>query len=228
MSLTVNNVTFSYNKKAEPVLKAFSAEFHSGRITALTGENGCGKTTLAKLIMGILKPYEGRIMLAEDGQERKEDGSRETDLSDLSLAETGRKIGYVMQNPARQIFSTSVSEEIRYGLKNMGLNEDETNYRAAEFLRYFDIEKYADTFPFFLSQGEKQRLVLASVLAMEPAWLILDEPTASLDIKRKTLLGNYLTKIRKEKNCGIIVITHDRDFAKKYTDSEVRMGDRDV
>ncbi len=228
MSLTVSNVTFSYKKTTKPVLKDFSAEFHSGRITALTGENGCGKTTLAKVIMGILKPYEGRIMLAEEGESDRANGPKETDLSGLSLAETGRKIGYVMQNPARQIFSTSVSEEIRYGLKNMGFTEDEINFRATEFLRYFDIEKYADTFPFFLSQGEKQRLVLASVMVMEPAWLILDEPTASLDSKRKILLGDYLTKIRKDKNCGIIVITHDREFAKKYADSEIRMGGSDV
>ena len=106
-TLRVDDVTFRYGNSEQPIIDGFSAVFPYGKITALTGENGCGKTTLARIIMGILKPEKGTVMLGDD------------DLCGYSLAQTGRRIGYVMQDPSRQIFSLSVDEEVRYGLKNM-------------------------------------------------------------------------------------------------------------
>ena len=130
MSLIIKNLTFTYdrkNKNADPLIKNFSAEFLQDRITALTGRNGVGKTTLSRLIMGILTPVSGEMML----------GDRV--LNGMTLAERGRLIGYVMQNPARQIFSTTVEEEMRYGLENLGLPENEIESRMDIYLDIFGL-----------------------------------------------------------------------------------------
>lgn len=226
MKLKVSGITYRYRKEDAPVLQDFSAEFSSQKIWAITGPNGSGKTTLGKIVMGILKPEQGVVTITDDTESGISQNGLLLNMSTLSLAETGRKIGYVMQNPARQIFSVSVREEIAYGLRNMGLDENEIRQRTGEFLRYFDLENCEDDFPLFLSQGEKQRLVLAAVLAMKPDWILLDEPTASLDIKRRQLLGDYLSMIRREMGTGIILISHDRKFVEKYCEGEQVMAGR--
>lgn len=212
MSLEIKNLTFSYGKKEPVILEAFSAIFEKQRITALTGPNGVGKTTLGKLIMGILTPKEGNILL--DGE----------DMKTWTLAQRGRRIGYVMQNPARQIFSPTVREEMALGLSNMGLSEEQIEEKSREFLRLFDLEGYEEAFPFHLSYGEKQRLVLAAVLSMEPSCLLLDEPSSGLDRRRRERLGTYLETIRKEQGCGIILISHDEDFVDQYAQRRVCLG----
>ncbi len=210
MSLEIKDLTFTYdkkNKEAAPLIKDFSAVFPDGRITALTGRNGVGKTTLSRIIMGILTPDSGSIYL----------GSR--DLGPMTLAERGRLIGYVMQNPARQIFSTTVEEEMRYGLENLGLPESEIESRVDIYLDIFGLSDRKDDFPFRMSHGEKQRLVLAAILAMRPEYLILDEPTASLDRKRRSTLGQLLRNLE----CGVMVISHDDEFIAQYCDGNVEM-----
>lgn len=204
MSIKVDNISFKYNKSKPYVLENFSAEFSCEKITAITGKNGCGKTTLSRIIMGILKPEEGKVTI--NGK----------DVSQLTLAETGRKIGYVMQNPAKQIFSTSVLEEMEYNLENIGVTGEVKKTRIKKYLEYFDLQGKERDFPFHLSHGEKQRLVLAAILSMEPSWIMLDEPTAALDYQRKDKLGEYLLKLQREKGCGIIIISHDKEFVEKY------------
>ncbi len=183
----------------------------SEHITALVGPSGCGKTTLTKILMGLLKPCGGRVML--DGE----------DLSQLSLAQIGRRMGYVMQNPAQQLFCTSIREEVEYGLRNLDLSREEIQERASEYLAYFHLDEYEERFPFELSGGEKQRLVLAAVLAMQPKFLILDEPTAALDVYRRSLLGRRLRKIKHGLGCGVLIVSHDMDFIKTYCDRIVKM-----
>jgi energy-coupling factor transport system ATP-binding protein len=229
LKLNVKEITYRYGKGQSPILQDFFAEFTHDKIWAITGPNGAGKTTLGKVIMGILKPEKGSVVISYEDETASLKNPSQIDLSTLSLAETGRKIGYVMQNPARQIFSVSVQEEMEYGLRNLGLDEDEIKRRSKDFLHYFDLVNYEDTFPQLLSQGEKQRLVLAAVLAMKPDWLLLDEPTASLDLKRRQMLGEYLQRIRRELNTGIILISHDRKFIERYGECEFMMeGQRDV
>lgn len=207
MGLCIKNLSFSYKNTDRKILDGFCAEFPEGKITALLGGNGTGKTTLANLIMGVLKPSEGEILL--DGENIVTD----------TLAERGKKIGYVMQNPAKQIFSATVFEEMEIGLRNLELSEEEIAERSREYLEYFGLSHQVDSFPFSLSHGEKQRLVLAAILAMKPKYLILDEPTANLDYKNRKKLGEYL----KGLDCGIIIISHDKTFVKEYCDHLVRM-----
>lgn len=212
MSLDVKNITFRYGKKEPAVLEAFSAVFEKGVITAVLGPNGAGKTTLSKIIMGILTPERGSLLL--DG----------CDMKGWSLAERGKKIGYVMQNPDRQLFSLTVWEEMEYGLVNQGLKGDPLKEKCRRFLELFDLTGYEESFPFHLSHGEKQRLVLAAVLAMEPEYLILDEPTSSLDQKRRARLGQYLRTAQEELGCGILLISHDQRFVDQYAQKQIQLG----
>jgi energy-coupling factor transport system ATP-binding protein len=212
--IALTNVCFAYRRARQPVLDGFSASFASGEVTALTGPNACGKTTLTKLIVGIERPTAG--VIAVDG----------TDIAGLSLGEIGRRVGYVHQNPAHQLFCTSVRDEMSYGLRNQGLSTDEITARVASYLDTFGLGGHVDDFPLHLSHGERQRLLIAVVLAMRPAYIILDEPTTGLDLARRRALGTHLRRIVDDSR-GVIVISHERGFVQRYADTEVRMGDPD-
>lgn len=201
MSLDVRELTFGYEKNNN-IIDSLSLKFEYGKITALRGRNGVGKTTLARLIMGILKPESGSVYVDDRC------------IDDYTLAQRGRLIGYAMQNPARQIFSETVEKEIKYGLDNLGLPIEEKVNRIDEYLEIFELEKYRDRLPFELSGGEKQRLVLAAVMAMKPRYLILDEPTSGMDMRRKENFGKLIGECCNR--CGVIVITHDKKFTEKY------------
>lgn len=200
MPLSVCDIYFAYPNATQAIFEGFSADFPAGAITAVIGPNGCGKTTLAKIMLNILQPQKGRILL--DGE----------DISSMTLAEVGRNIGYVMQNPNQQLFCVSVKEEVEYGLAQLNLSHEEIESRGAKYLKYFNIDQYRDELPWRLSHGEKQRLLLAAVLAMQPKYLLLDEPTTALDTSRKKMLGEYLKSICTDMSGGMIIISHDESF----------------
>ena len=212
MLLETKNLGFTYPRSQQAVLQEVNVCFKPGEIVALVGENGCGKTTLTKLLVGILRPSTGRICLS---------GS---DIRKMSLAEIGRQIGYVFQNPAQQIFCTSVENEVAYGLTNMGLDREEIESRIDYYLDYFELSGYRKAFPQNLSQGEKQRLMLAVILAMHPRYVILDEPTAGLDLYRRKLLGDYLLRIKAD-GYGVIFVSHQTKFIETYADWVIRLED---
>lgn len=211
--IAVTNVCFAYRLARQPVLDGFSASFASGEVTALSGPNACGKTTLTKLIVGIERPTAGVITVDE------------VDVAGLSLGEIGRRVGYVHQNPAHQLFCTSVRDEMSYGLRNQGLGTDEIAERVTRYLDTFGLAGHADDFPLHLSHGERQRLMMAVVLAMRPAYVILDEPTTGLDLARRRALGLHLRRIADDEGCGVIVVSHERGFVKRYANIELRMPD---
>ncbi len=205
MSLDVQGVFFSYPKEEKKILRNIHVCFRTGEIVAIVGANGSGKTTLTKLLVGVLRPSIGKIYVDDH------------DFDKMSIAEIGRHIGYVFQNPSQQIFCTSVQEEISYGLKNLKIPEEEIVSRVDYYLDYFQLSSYKQKFPLHLSQGEKQRLMLAAILAIHPRYVILDEPTTGLDVYRKKLLGDYLLKIKAD-GCGVIFVSHEKNFVKKYAD----------
>jgi energy-coupling factor transporter ATP-binding protein EcfA2 len=211
MALTAKALSYAYQKGGALAVDDFSADFAQGKITAVMGPNGCGKTTLAKLLVGILKPLCGEVTL--NGMA----------LSGLTLAETGRRIGLVMQQPGRQLFTTSVAEEIAFGLKCLALGQEEIDGRVAKYLEYFGLQKYEDRFPFELSIGEQQRLVIAAVVAMQPACLILDEPTSALDRGRKDDLRTLLRSLSEDEDVGVLLISHDERFVSCCADSVIAM-----
>jgi len=212
MCLETQKLAYTYPGSRQELLHDLNVCFRPGEIVAITGDNGCGKTTLTKLLVGILKPKTGRICLAGN------------DIAGMSLAEIGRRVAYVFQNPSQQIFCTTVEEEIAYGLINMGLDREEIEIRINYYLDYFEMSDYRQTFPLSLSQGEKQRLMLAAILAMHPRYVILDEPTTGLDIYRRKLLGDYLLRI-KEDGYGVIFVSHQAKFVDTYADRVIRIED---
>lgn len=212
MALTARNITFRYPGGKTNIIENFSCSFGRNKVTAVSGPNGVGKSTLAKILVGIHKPQDGQISV--DGK----------NIEEMSLAEVGLRIGFVMQNPGIQLFSTSVKEEACFGLKNMNLDDDEIENRSMEYLSYFGLCDYLDKFPYDLSVGEKQRLVLASVMAMEPGYLILDEPTSALDYGKKKELGELLLKLKTSIGTGIILISHDVGFVNEFADENMVIG----
>lgn len=211
MSLVAENIKFKYKGSLTYVLNDFSAEFLSGKICAITGPNGCGKTTLSRLLVGILKPEEGKVSV--DGES----------ISELTLAQTGKRIGLVMQDPSKQLFCETVRKEVEYGLRNLILSEEEIANRTSEYLTLFSLENYSNRSPFELSTGEKQRLVLAAIMAMKPSYIILDEPTSSLDIWKRKELAKYIDLMRKQYGTGVVLISHDEAFVDILADSKVEL-----
>ncbi len=200
--IEIKNVSFNYSKDRK-IFDDFSLILDTKENSVLTGKNGSGKTTLSKLIMGILKPQKGAIKIF--GHE----------LSKLSLGQTGELIGYAYQYPERQLFAMTVMEELTFPLIMKGISPKDAKNEAEEMIRIFELEKVKDSFPFFLSYGEKKRLAIASVLMNKPKYLILDEPTASLDADRIQLLYKVLDKLN-EKKIGILAISHNENFIERY------------
>ncbi|NLM43687.1 MAG: ABC transporter ATP-binding protein [Clostridiales bacterium] len=211
----IDSLAFSYNKNTS-LLKNISFVIEKNQHIGLIGENGCGKTTLIKLMLGILKPQKGTILL--EGQ----------NVRDIPLSQIGCKIGYVFQNPEKQLFCPTVWEQMSFSfiygneIDNQDM-EDRINY----YLDLFELEKYKNDSPMKLSRGEKQRLALASVLSRNVDYLIMDEPTIGLDILRKKQLEKCLLTLKSEKK-GFMIISHEPNFLEKYVDKLLILSSKGV
>ncbi len=204
MFIHLSKVSFSY-KRGEEILKNIDLTLQQNQITAIRGDNGSGKTTLGKLLVGILKPNTGSIFI---------DCRR---VSEMSLGEIGKQIGYLFQEPERQIFTATVGEELSFSLEINNVEDPTTQYRITELLELFHLLPLIDQFPFLLSRGEKQRLAMASILINQPRFLILDEPTTGLDKVRRSILSELLQQ-QRAKGVGMLVITHDEAFVNELAD----------
>jgi energy-coupling factor transporter ATP-binding protein EcfA2 len=184
----------------------------AGELIAVLGQNGSGKTTLAKCVAGLLTPTLGKLRLR----------GRET--TDIRQSERAHYVGYLFQNPDHQIFSESVYEEIAFGPRNMGIKGDELEERTRTALETVGMAGREDDDPFALTKGERQRTALASVLAMEPEIIILDEPTTGLDFEEvRSVMELILDLNRKGKT--IIIITHSMPLVAEYVPRTVIMRD---
>lgn len=168
-------------------------------IVALVGPNGSGKTTLAKHLNGLLKPTKGEVIV--DGLNTKEH----------SVAEFSKIVGYVFQNPENMFFEENVFKEVAFGPKNLGLSEEDVENRVRWALRQVNLGGYEERHPYALSGGEKQRLAIACILAMNPKYLILDEPTTGLDEKSAESVKTVIKKLYR-KGHGILLITHEMEL----------------
>jgi energy-coupling factor transport system ATP-binding protein len=166
---------------------------------AIVGENGAGKTTLVRHINGLLKPTKGMVRI--DGLNTKES----------STASLSRKVGIAFQNPDHQLFSETVEEEIRFGLRNFGFEEELIHKRIEWAVSLFALEEYRHSSPLVLSGGEKKRLTLACILAWNPDIVILDEPTVGQDAIQKEKLREIIKMLGLTKKT-IILVSHDVEF----------------
>lgn len=210
--IEIRNLNFVY-----PGLTPFQALFdinmivYRGEFVALIGQNGSGKTTLLKNILGILKPTQGEIYI--DGVNSQE----------ASVAEWSRKIGLVLQNPDIQLFRMSAAEEVTFGLEKLGLPKEEINQRVEKALKATGLWEHRDVYPFKFSFGDRRKLAVAAVVAMEPQVLIFDEPTTGQDYKGRYELVEIARQLN-EQGTTVIMVTHDMDLVAKYAKRVFVMG----
>ena len=193
--ISFNNVSFSYGKN--PVLDNIDLSVEKGEFLAVLGYNGSGKSTLAKLINGILVPSSGKVFV--DGL----DTSVESNLSEIR-----KKAGMVFQNPDNQIVATIVEEDVAFAPENLGLDPKEIRIRVDDAIKAVGLERHIKDAPHKLSGGQKQRVAIAGVLAMRPMCIILDEPTAMLDPKGRSLVMNVIERLNRENGITVVLITH--------------------
>ena len=198
MNLRFENISFSYESFNSPAtqLENISFEIRPGEMVGMVGRSGSGKTTLMQLCNGLLMPQQGRVLV--DGQD--------INLAGYDLTALRRRLGLVFQFPETQLFAATVEEEIAFGPQQQNMTSAQFQECVTNSLHLVGLEKsFASRNPFTLSQGEKRRVAIASVLAMNPELLILDEPTASLDARGvaeiSAILRNWLTP---EKTLAII------------------------
>jgi energy-coupling factor transporter ATP-binding protein EcfA2 len=183
---------------------------NAGEFVAIIGQNGSGKTTLAKHIVGLLQPGRGRVML--EGRER---GS-------VGAVAAAAMVGYVFQNPDHQIFAGTVEDEVAFGPRNFGLPAVEVERRSARVLSAVGLETLRGQDPFLLGRGERQRLAVASVLALEPRLLILDEPTTGLDYPQQRRMMDLIAELNRA-GTAIVIITHTPWLVAEYARRAVLM-----
>ncbi len=188
-----------YPRFGQPVeaVKDASLQVTSGEVVAIIGQNGAGKTTLVKHFNGLLKPTRGQVFV--NGEDTKE----------KTVAQLSRIVGYVFQNPDNMIFLNTVREELQFGPRNLGISSDEIEKGIKYILTEFELEEYSNHSPYILSNALKRRLTVASVLAMEPKILVLDEPTMGQDRLMANKLMRYVMRLNGDEGLTVVLITHD-------------------
>ncbi len=194
-------------------LNGINLEVGLGEMMALIGQNGSGKTTLSKCLNGLFKPTSGDVIV--DGL-----NSRAT-----SIVQMVKRVGYVFQNPDHQLFNNNCWDEIAYGPRNIELPEEEVKERVAEAAQVVGLkDEYFDEHPFFLSKGLRQRVAIASILALRPRVIIVDEPTTGQDKYQSLEIMNFLKDLNENHGHTIIIITHDMPIVAAYAKRVVAMG----
>jgi energy-coupling factor transporter ATP-binding protein EcfA2 len=207
-------VEFAYDSGA-PALRGVSLRIAAAEFVALIGQNGSGKTTLAKHLNGLLRPSHGRVLL------------RGVDVSTLPLNRVASDVGYVFQNPDHQIFAPTVYDEVAFGPRNFRLATTETTDRVHAALDAVGLVGLEDADPFLLSKGHRQRLAVASVLALRPQLLILDEPTTGLDYREQRRMMDLLAQLHAH-GMAILMITHSPWVVAEYAERGVLMRDGSI
>ena len=210
--LQVQNLNYIYSIGTpfqHQALQDVSFSVNRGEFIGIIGHTGSGKSTLMQQLNGLLKPTSGRILL--DGQDI---------WSDKKLTRQARfRVGLVFQYPDYQLFEETVYKDIAFGPKNMGLKPDEIDRRVREAASFVGLtEKQLEVSPFDLSGGQKRRVAIAGVIAMEPEVLILDEPTAGLDPQGREGILKNIEDYRKKHNATVMMVSHSMDDVARLTD----------
>ncbi len=213
MGIQVKNIFYTYQKKATNATQALmdvSLEIKDNDFLAIVGETGSGKSTLAQMFNALLIPDKGDVLVNDYVINYKNRKSRK-------LRGLRKQVGLVFQFPEYQLFEETVEKDVAFGVKNFGVKGEEALNRAHEALKQVGLdESYFKRAPFDLSGGEKRKVAIAGILAIDPDILIFDEPTAGFDPQSSKDLMNLITEFHKNGKT-IIIITHDMDLVNTYT-----------
>jgi len=202
--LEINNLTYSYTGEKN-ALEDISFSINRGEFVSILGKNGSGKSTITKLIMGVIAPDTGTIKL--NGE----------DIADLSIFERAQKVGVVMQNPNHMISNHMIFDEVAFGLRNRGHDDAFIEEKVLHVLGLCGLMKYRHWPIEALSYGQKKRVTIASILALEPELLILDEPTAGQDHRNYTSMLSFIKTLNKTLGITVLIISHDMHLVLEYT-----------
>ena len=222
MSITVENLTYTYSKgmpNETRALEDVSFRLEPGEFAAIIGHTGSGKSTLVQQLNGLLRPDSGKITVGE------------VCITDSStkMTEVRRKVGLVFQYPEYQLFEETVYKDIAFGPKNMGLDAEEIDRRVRDAAAFVGLhETLLDKSPFELSGGQKRRVAIAGVIAMEPKVLVLDEPTAGLDPQGRDAILAQIQAYHRAKGAAVVLVSHSMEEIARNVDRIVVLSDGKV
>lgn len=223
MSIKIENLVHVYMSKSpfeKVALNNVNLEINDGEFVALIGHTGSGKSTLIQHMNGLLRPTSGKIIIDS------------TDITEknVKLSDIRKKVGLVFQYPEYQLFEETIEKDIEFGPRNLGLDNEEITRRVKRAMNMvgLDYETYKDKSPFDLSGGQKRRVAIAGVIAMEPKTLILDEPTAGLDPKGRDDILNQIKILHDEYKMTIIIVSHSMEDVANIAERVIVMNKGEV
>ena len=202
--IKIEDLSFAYDK--DLILENINLEIKKGELTSIVGPNGAGKSTLAKLMAGFLRPNKGKIYIKGE------------DASSLSIKEIAEKVGFVLQNPNAMISKTMIYDEVAFGLRVRNIDEDLIREKVEETLKICGLYPFRNWPISALSYGQKRRVTIASILALDPEVIILDEPTAGQDLGHYRQMMDFIKALRDKQGLSILMISHDMHLIQEYTD----------
>ena len=217
MSIKVENISYTYMPGTpfeKNAINNISFEIEKGEFIAIIGHTGCGKSTLIQHLNGLLKPSKGKIII--DGVDINIKDKKQK----KAIKAIKNKVGMVFQYPEHQLFAETIYEDVAFGPRNKGFSEEEVNLSVREALEHvgLDFDEFAQRSPFQLSGGQMRRVAIAGVIAMQPEYLILDEPSAGLDPKSRDMIFNEIIDLYKNKKMAVVLVTHSMDEAAQYAE----------
>ena len=219
MSIVIKNLTYVYNEDmpfASKALDNINLEIKDKDFVGIIGHTGSGKSTLIQHLNGLLKPSSGEIYINDFNITN----------TDINLTDIRKRVGVVFQYPEYQLFEETVEKDIAFGPLNLGLDENEVNYRVKSSMEAVGLsyKEYKDKSPFELSGGQKRRVAIAGVIAMNPEVLILDEPTAGLDPGGRDEIFELIKTLHRENDMTIILSSHSMDDMAKLAKTIIVMN----
>jgi energy-coupling factor transporter ATPase len=219
--IETEKLTYQYPGTTKPSIRDVSIRIEEGEFVILTGPSGCGKTTLCRCFNGLIPHFysgelKGKITVAG------------LNVLEHPTYELAKHVGFVFQNPENQLFALSVEKDVAFGLENLGIPRDEIRKRvdwALEITEIYDLKERA---PHELSGGQQQRVAIASVLAMQPEVIVLDEPTSFLDPLSAKKIFQVINRLNKELNITVILVEHRLDLAANYSNHIIIMNNGQV
>lgn len=219
--IKVKDLFYTYPNYNEPFLKGVNLTIDKGDLVLLTGPSGCGKTTLCRCLVGLIPHFYG-------GEVKGEVVISNLPVKEHAISELAQHVGFVFQNPENQLFALSVEKDVAFGLENLGMPRDEIRKNVDWAMDLMGIGNLRESAPFELSGGQQQRVAIASVLAMKPEVMILDEPTSFLDPVTARKLFEIVRSLNKELGLTVILVEHRLSLLSSYVNRILVMDEGQV